>query len=72
MAKDEKQIEETIEPRKVIYILGYKDGRRLFHAEYFSKVHVLDRCAVLMARQIEFRIAYREMDEVEEAHYETL
>lgn len=71
MAKDTEEKVEVLEP-KTIYILAYKDGRRLFHAEYFSKEHVLDRIQMLMARKVEIRVEYRDMTGEERNYYATV
>lgn len=70
MAKDEEKKPEVM--KRPIYILGYKEGRRLFHAEYHSLEHTMDRCLLLAKRKIEFRVEYREMTNEEVEYYETL
>lgn len=74
MAKDTEKEVTSVEVEKVgqVYVLAYKQGRRLFHTEYYDKQAVIGRIMMLLARNTEFRVEFRDMSEEEKAYYETL
>lgn len=74
MAKDTEKEVKLIEGEifHPVYVLAYKEGRRLFHTEYHDKQAMIGRIMLLIARRIEFRVEYRDMSQEEKAYYETL
>lgn len=74
MAKDKEQTDQPLEGQVLspVYILAYKEGRRLFHTEYTDRQAMIGRIMLLIARRIEFRVEYRDQTEEEKAYYATL
>lgn len=74
MAKDTEKEVKPLEGQivRTVFILAYKEGRRLFHTEYHDKQAMIGRIMLLIARGVEFRVEYRDMSEEEKQYYETL
>ena len=70
MSKNSESPEEVV--NKFVFVLAFKDGRRLYFTEYHDYEQLRLKMLTLLNRRIQFRVEYRDLTEEEAKYYETI